>query len=334
MREAVAVRDMAGFEERLRSAGLAVTRDEPLAKRTTFRIGGPADWFAVATTLEQLEAAAELAAEQEIPLTVLGGGSNLLVSDAGIRGLVVANQTRGHGPAGEWRGPLHPLLRAEQWVAESGVLLAGLARATVKAGRAGLEWAVSVPGTVAGAVIGNAGAHGSDTAADLAWTLVFEPGRGRLVFGREDMQYVYRSSALKQRLLADGDGAKPVVLAAGFELPPGDAAELTAKADEYLARRRATQPVEPSAGSIFRNPPGEYAGKLIEGVELKGYRVGGAQISPRHANFIVNTGNATAGDVLALINVARQRVREATGLVLVPEILFLGEWAAPPLLPL
>jgi UDP-N-acetylmuramate dehydrogenase len=269
-----------------------------------------------------------------VPLTVLGGGSNLLVSDAGIRGLVVANQTRWHGPREEWNGPQHAMLGAGQWVAESGVLLAGLARATIKAGRAGLEWAVSVPGTVAGAVIGNAGAHGSDTAANLAWTLAFEPGRGRRVLSREDMQYVYRSSALKQQLLAGNDEPKPVVLAAGFDLPAGDVAELAAKADEYLARRRATQPVEPSAGSIFRNPPGEYAGKLIEGLGLKGRRSGGAQISPRHANFIVNTGDATAADALALINLIRQQVWKATGAVLIPEILFLGEWATPPLLPL
>lgn len=322
------------FEARLADAGLTVTRGEPLAKRTTFRIGGPADWFVVATTIEQLEAAAEVAAEHDLPLTVLGGGSNLLVSDAGIRGLVVANQTRWHGPAEDWAGLRHDLLRDGQWVAESGVLLAGLARATIKAGRAGLEWAVSVPGTAAGAVIGNAGAHGGDTAANLAWALVWRAGAGREVLSREALRYVYRSSLLKEQLLADSGGPKPVVLAAGFGLPPGAVAELTAKADEYLARRRATQPVEPSAGSIFRNPPGEYAGKLIEGLGLKGHRVGGAQFAPRHANFIVNTGDATAADVAALINLARRQVFDATGLVLIPEILFIGAWDAPPLLPL
>jgi UDP-N-acetylmuramate dehydrogenase len=334
MREAVAVKDAVGLEERLRVAGLTVTREEPLARRTTFRVGGPADWFAVATTVEQLEAAAEIAAEQDTPLTVLGGGSNLLVSDAGIRGLVVANQTRWHGPANEWQGQRHELLQGDQWIAESGVLMAGLARATIRAGRGGLEWAVSVPGTVAGAVIGNAGAHGSDTAANLAWAVVWRPGRGREALSREEMRYVYRSSALKEQLLAEASGPKPVVLAGGFDLPQGDVAEMTRRADEYLARRRATQPVEPSAGSIFRNPPGSYAGKLIEEAGLKGHRIGGAQISPRHANFIVNAGDATAADVVALINLARQRVRYSTGLLLVPEIVFIGEWPAPPLLPL
>jgi UDP-N-acetylmuramate dehydrogenase len=333
MREAIAVRDTVGFEERLREAGLTVTRDEPLAKRTTFRIGGPADWSVVASTLAQLEAAAEVAAERSVALTVLGGGSNVLISDAGIRGLVVANQTRWHGPADDWDGERHALLRGTQWVAESGVLLAGLARATIRAGRGGLEWAVSVPGTVAGAVIGNAGAHGSDTAANLAWALVWRAGRGREVLSGTDLRYVYRSSLLKEQLLTP-DGPGPVVLAAGFDLPAGDVAEMSAKADAYLARRRATQPVEPSAGSIFRNPPGDYAGKLVEGLGLKGHRIGGAQISPRHANFIVNTGDATAADVAALINLARHKVQEATGHVLIPEILFVGDWAAPPLLPL
>ena len=169
-------------------------------------------------------------------------------------------------------------------------MLAGLARATVRSGLAGLEWAVSVPGTVAGAVIGNAGAHGSDTAANLAWALVRYAGRGRQVLSREDLRYAYRSSLLKEQLLDPDRKVKPVVLAAAFDLPQGDPSELTRRADENLARRRATQPVEPSAGSIFRNPPGDYAGRLIESLGLKGHSIGGAQVSPRHANFIVNTG--------------------------------------------
>lgn len=330
----VAVRDAVSLEDDLRKRGVPVTRDEPLARRTTFRIGGPADWCAVAATIGQLEIAAELAAERGAPLTVLGGGSNMLVSDAGIRGLVIANQARWHGPASEYGGPRHPLLRDGQWVAESGALLAGLARATIKAARSGLEWAVSVPGTVAGAVIGNAGAHGSDTAANLAWTLIRWPGGAREALSREDLRYAYRTSRLKELILGKPAAAGPVVLAAGFDLPPGDAEALTAQADENLARRRASQPVEPSAGSIFRNPPGGYAGRLIEGLGLKGWRIGGAQFSPVHANFIVNVGDATAADVVALINLARQRVWESAGLELVPEILFAGQWPENPLLPL
>lgn len=320
------------FEEKVRRLGVQLLRDEPLAKHTTFRIGGPADWYAGATSVEQLEALPELALEHDLPVTVLGGGSNLLVSDLGIRGLVIANQTRWHGLAAEVRGRWdHPALRDGQLVAESGVLLAGLARATFRQGLTGLEWAVSVPGTVGGAVIGNAGAHGSDIAANLAWAAVRYAGCARQVLSREELRYVYRSSLLKEHLLDPRRQPKPVVLAAGFDLQLGDADAASRRADEFLARRRASQPVEPSAGSIFRNPPGDYAGKLIETLGLKGREVGGAQISLRHANFIVNTGGATADDVTALINLVREAVYRAQAIRLATEILFVGEWPAPPL---
>jgi len=320
------------FDEAVRRAGVELLRDEPLAKHTTFRIGGPAEWFAAAATLEQLETLAEVALAYGVPLTVLGGGSNLLVSDAGIRGLVVANQTRRHGPAAQFREQLqHPALRDDHWVAESGVMLAGMARTTTRSGLAGLEWAISIPGTVAGAVIGNAGAHGSDTAANLAWVLVRYPGCRRQVLTRDDLHYTYRSSRLREQLLGPREQKRPVILAAGFALAQGDPVVLLHRADENLARRRASQPVEPSAGSIFRNPAGDFAGRLIESLGMKGHQIGGAQVSPRHANFIVNTGGATAADVVALINLVRQRVFDATGHRLTPEILFLGEWTTPPL---
>ena len=320
------------FEDRVRRLGIQILRDEPLAKHTTFRIGGPAEWYAAATTLEQLEALPDLALEHGLPLTVLGGGSNLLVSDAGIRGLVVANQTRWHGAGAEFRQRWdHPAVRDRQLVAESGVLVAGLARSAIRQALSGLEWAVSVPGTVGGAVIGNAGAHGSDAATNLAWTLVSYAGCGRQVLSRDEMRYVYRSSLLKEQLLDTSRELKPVVLGAGFDLPAGEIEELDRRANEYLARRRATQPVEPSAGSIFRNPPGDHAGRLIESLGFKGHHIGGAQVSPRHANFIVNTGNATAADVAALINLLREQVYRATEIRLVLEILFLGEWTSGPL---
>jgi UDP-N-acetylmuramate dehydrogenase len=292
--------------------GITVTPDEPLARHTTFRIGGPADLYAATTTIDQLEKLAELAAEHGIPATILGGGSNVLVSDAGVRGLVIANQTR----SCEWRIP--------ELVADSGVALAGLARSGIKAGWSGLEWAVSVPGTVGGAVVGNAGAHGGDIAGNLAWALVAYPGKVRQVLTGEQAAFSYRSSGLK-RQLATGE-SHPVVLAAAFALTRGDVAEMTARADGFLARRRSSQPVEPSAGSIFRNPPGDHAGRLVEAAGLKGRRIGGAQIPERHANFIVNAGGATASDVVALMNLIRQRVYESSGIELVPEILFLGEW--------
>jgi UDP-N-acetylmuramate dehydrogenase len=327
-------RELTGFDDRAAGLGVAVVRGEPLSRHTTFRIGGPADLYAAAVTVEQLEALGALAAEYGLPLTVLGGGSNVLVSDGGIRGLVVVNQTRGQGfgPAYEPAWLPEPL-PAGRLAAESGVAAAGLARSAIRAGYAGLEWAVSVPGTIGGAVIGNAGAHGVDVAMNLAWALVSYGRRGRRLLSRDDLRYAYRTSVLKEALHEGGADAA-LVLAAAFDLAPGDPQELAERADGYLQRRRASQPVEPSAGSIFRNPPGAYAGQLIEAAGLKGHVTGGAQISPRHANFIVNRGGARAADVVAVINLARKTVFDATGLRLTPEILFIGQWDEQPLSPL
>ena len=187
--------------------------------------------------------------------------------------------------------------------------MAGLARWCMREGWSGLEWAVSVPGSVGGAVIGNAGAHGGEISDNLAWALVALPEGGRAVLTVDDLAYTYRTSMLKKLLMRDAPA--PVVLAAGFEMVQGDSADMQARAETFLARRRASQPTEPSVGSIFRNPPGDYAGRLIEAAGLKGHRVGGACISIRHANFIVNdTGAATAADVLALIDLMRARVYE------------------------
>ncbi len=332
---------MNAFIEQAGALGIEVIRDEPLARHTTFRIGGPADLYAAATTTAQLAALADLAAGHGLPVTILGGGSNVLVSDAGVRGLVIAVQSREvalrrgiPGPDGEHgdEGELYI-------VADAGVLLAGLARWAIKNGWAGLEWAVSVPGTVGGAVVGNAGAHGGDMAGNVAWVQVLLPGQGRQVWPAKEMGFAYRTSRLKAQQAPKGawpaspraNPSHPVVLTVGLHAVPGDVAEMEARAERYLAQRRATQPVEPSAGSIFRNPPGDYAGRLVEAAGLKGYRHGGAQVSPRHANFIINTGQATAADVVALINLMRRRVYEATGIALMPEILFMGEWADPPL---
>lgn len=323
--------DRAAFRAAAVALGVRVVADEPLARHTTFRIGGPADLFAVATTPEHLARLAGLAVTHSLPYIVLGGGSNVLVSDAGIRGVVIANQTRAFGPrpadcglTDVW-GPAP----AADLISCSGVALAGLARWAVRNGWAGLTWAVSVPGTVGGAVIGNAGAHGGDMASNVLWALVSYPGQGQRWLSNADLDFTYRSSLLK-RQLAEG-AAQPVVLAIGLRLISGDTAELNAQAEAFLARRRASQPVAPSAGSIFRNPAGDYAGRLVEAAGLKGYRIGGAQISPRHANFIVNTGAARAADVVALMNLMRRRVYDTGGPVLVPEILFLGDWPEPPL---
>ncbi len=337
--------DSQSFQDFIQAAaglGVRVSQQEPLARHTTFRIGGPADLYTIAPTAAQLTGLAALAAERQIPLTILGGGSNILVSDAGVRGLVIAVQARSHGLRADLTGP--DGVKRPYLVADAGVLLAGLARWAIKNGWAGLEWAVSVPGTLGGAVIGNAGAHGGDMAGSVAWVAAWQPGQGRQLLAADELAYSYRNSRLKEALVtgeaqagglvqrpSTGAGAPPVVLTVGLHAIPGDPDEMAARAEQYLARRRASQPTEPSAGSIFRNPPGDYAGRLVEAAGLKGQHCGGAQISPRHANFIINTGAASAADVVTLMSLMRQRVYEQTGIRLLPEIVFLGDWPPQPL---
>lgn len=338
----VVIPNLRAFRLAVEALGITVVTDEPLARHTTFRIGGPADLYVAATEIVHLAQLADLAALHGIPMTILGGGSNILASDAGVRGVVIANQTRRFGlEIADWGfsniapKPEFPNSTADlpQLVAHSGVALAGLARWAIKQGWTGLEWAVSVPGTVGGAVIGNAGAHGGAIADNLSWALVADPGAGTRWLTNAELEFTYRGSLLKQQIAA-GQSA-PIVLVAGFQLARGDIAEMSTRADGFLARRRASQPVEPSAGSIFRNPPGDHAGRLIEAVGLKGQRIGGAQISPRHANFIINVEVARAADVLDLINLMRVRVFAQFKVKLTPEILFIGDWPQqPPYAPL
>ena len=301
--------------------GLAVRRDEALAAHTTLRIGGPADVFVAVAALDDLVTVWRLAHELGVPALLLGGGSNLLVSDAGVRGLVISNGCRA-------------VQRHEGHVvwAESGANLAGLARQTMRWGLSGLEWGVSVPGTVGGAVVGNAGAHGGCMADNLLRVTLMGADGARSEWPVRRLDYGYRRSRLKAAI-QHGEAA-PVVLAAAFQMQPGDSAEMEARAAAFLAHRRSTQPVEPSAGSMFQNPPGDYAGRIIESLGLKGAEHGGAAFSTVHANFIVNRGGATAVDVLALVNEARRRAWDTLGVPLQPEILFVGEWAAGPLQPL
>jgi UDP-N-acetylmuramate dehydrogenase len=300
-----------------RDTGLAVRRDEPLAGHTTMRIGGPADLFVAVGAVEDLVAVLALAQEMEVPALVLGGGSNLLVSDRGVRGLVVANGCRA-------------VRRHEGNVlwAESGANLAGVARQAMRWGLAGLEWCVSVPGTVGGAVVGNAGAHGGCVADNLLRATLLGPDGALTEWPAARFAYGYRSSALK-RIIRSGL-RQPVVLAAAFQLQEADPTEMETRAAGFLSHRRATQPVEPSAGSIFQNPPGDYAGRIIESLGLKGASQGGAAFSTVHANFVVNRGGATAVDVVTLINRARLAAWQALGLSLTPEILFVGDWLEQP----
>lgn len=294
--------------------GDRLLRDEPLARYTAARLGGPAEWLYVARgPVEELAQVAAAAWAAGLPLRVLGGGSNVLVSERGVRGLVIINHAASV-EFGEWHG-------GRRVAAASGTGLATLAKRCQRRGLAGLEWAVSVPGTVGGAVINNAGAYGGDIAASLCDAVVLGPDGPRL-FTPADMVYAYRYSSLKAR-----PDRRFVVLLAQFALAADDPAAIQARMDGYSARRKQTQPPGASLGSIFKNPPGDYAGRLIEAAGLKGYTLGGAQVSPLHANFFINAGGAaTASDYYALVEYVRAAVAQKTGVVLEPEIELVGDW--------
>ncbi|GAB4567781.1 MAG: UDP-N-acetylmuramate dehydrogenase [Anaerolineae bacterium] len=296
------------LETTLKRLGLDPRRDVPLRDFTTFRIGGPADLLVTVRTPEQLGQAAIEAERHGIPWWILGGGSNVLISDGGVRGLTIVNRCRRIERTG-----------ATTLRAESGALMAGVARVAIRAGLGGLEWAVSVPGTVGGAVVGNAGAHGGCIADSLVTAEAVLIGGERLQLTAAELQLGYRTSRFKTGEL------RGVILAATFALHEDDAERLSRVAASYLDYRRRTQPTEASVGSIFRNPPGDYAGRLIEAAGLKGLRRGDAQVSPVHANFIVNLGNATASDVKGLVQEIQQRVFASFGVRLEPEILFCGD---------
>jgi UDP-N-acetylmuramate dehydrogenase len=303
--------NLAGFQAAIGGVQAAIRLNEPAARYTTARIGGPADVLVEATSAKELKSLVVGARKSQLPITLLGGGANVLIGDAGVRGLVIVNKARRI----EFRGG------AQVWC-ESGTVLPTLARECVARGLAGLEWAVGVPGTVGGAVVGNAGAHGRDIASDLLSATILNQANEVVEWTKSDLQYKYRSSTIKREVRSK----QPVVLAATFQLTPVDASELARQADEFNDYRRRTQPPGASMGSMFKNPPGEAAGRLIDQCGLKGTCVGDAEISTVHANFFVNHGQAKASDVKALIDLAQQQVKEKFGIELELEIELLGEW--------
>jgi len=288
----------------------AVLAAEPMSHYTTLRVGGPADLLAIALSGETLRQAVALAWAHGVPCQVVGSGSNIVVGDAGLRGLVVLNRAR-----------KIQVTETEAW-AESGAAFAALARRCVSRGLAGLAWASGIPGTVGGAVFGNAGAWGGDVASTLVQATVLEPDGSTTIWPAAQFQYGYRTSVLKRSAARSA-----VVLEAKFAVHSGDKEALQARVAEISIRRRASQPRGQSCGSVFKNPPGDHAGRLIEAAGLKGQKSGPAQISPRHANFIVNLGGATAADVKTLIDLARQTVQAQFGVTLELEVELLGDWA-------
>jgi UDP-N-acetylmuramate dehydrogenase len=309
-----------------RRIGVKTVRDESLARFTTMRVGGPADLFAVAHNQFELRALVKYARARAIPVFVLGRGSNLVISDAGFRGLVVQSRAEASRVEGD------------RYLADAGVAMARAATETQKAGLAGLEYGLAIPGTVGGAVWANAGAHDSDTAGVLESATVLLADGAERVLPVGELGFGYRTSRFKAATdAASGDptapGAAPVpaeiVLAATFRLRPADAAEIKARLDDIRHWRQAHQPLGiPSAGSVFRNPPGDSAGRLIDALGLKGTRIGGAVVSEKHANFIVNDQKGSATDVRRLAEHVRDQVRARHGIELVFEIEFVGDWSA------
>jgi len=290
--------------------GERMQENVPLAPYTSARIGGPADALVTVSSADELADTVSRLWQLDVSYVILGGGSNVLVSDRGIRGLVVLNKAKGV----RFDVGSKPKVRAE-----AGVVFANLARRAASHGLSGLEWAAAVPGTVGGAVYGNAGAFGGDMAGSLIQTELLTD-TGRETWPVEKMEYAYRSSVLKRGTL------KFVVLWADLRLEHSTKEEVSAKITQFSTRRKETQPPGASMGSMFKNPPGDFAGRLIEEAGMKGTRIGNAEISPVHANFFINHGQTKAEDVRTLVRLAQEAVTKKFGIELEPEIEFVGEW--------
>lgn len=309
---------------RWRSSGLSIAlpgtdchlkADVSLATLTSFRVGGPAEWYVAPRHFDELQASMEWAKHQNLSLTVLGNGSNLLVSDRGLPGLVISTR----------------YLRRDEFDAEfdhqhgrvtvgSGEQLPRLAWQLAELGWQGFEWAVGIPGTVGGAVVMNAGAHGDCVADRLVNAEVLLPDGTTQVVLPTELNYRYRTSNLQ--------GGNRLVTRATFQLQLGaDPAQVLATTTNHENQRHSSQPYNlPSCGSVFRNPVAYKAGWLIEQTGLKGHQIGGAQVAQRHANFILNCGGATATDIFQLIRYVQRQVEQKWALCLEPEVKILGEF--------
>jgi UDP-N-acetylmuramate dehydrogenase len=281
--------------------------DEPLKRYTAWKIGGPADALLEPRTVEGLISATETAREHDVPVTILGGGTNVLVRDGGVRGLTIRLA----------KSLTNVEIEGTTVTADAGVLYPVLANTTAGRGLAGLEFATGIPGTVGGAVYMNAGAYGSETTEVLDWADVLRDQRVTRMENR-DLDLSYRHSALH-------DHPGWIVLRAGYTLVPGDPTELKARIKEFRAQRMNGSPNRPSCGSTFKRPQGDFPGRVIEAAGLKGTRVGNIEVSPVHANYLVNLGGGTAEDALALIELVRKTVHEKLGIELESEVRIVGE---------
>lgn len=297
-----------------RGYGERLLLQEPLSRYTSFRIGGAADLLVIVRDLEELVACLHLARATDVPALVIGKGSNILVADAGVRGLVIVNR------CDRFAMDAGGLLRAE-----SGALLRDLAYWTVEHGWAGLEWAEGIPGTLGGAVVGNAGAYGGCMADIVLWVRLWRPDGSVVQVPGEALEYGYRSSALKRE---SSLGQRSIVLEVALRLAPGDADVLRERVAAIAARRRERTPIGASAGSIFKRTLQYPAGFLIDRAGLKGCRIGDAEVSEKHANFLMNRGHATAAEMRALIHKVQREVWAVFAQRLEPEIELVGDWSA------
>ncbi len=300
------------FSDLRSTFGDRLQENVPLSSYTAARIGGPADAMVFVRSADELAEAAEKLWKMDVPYLLLGGGSNVLVSDKGVRGVVIINRARILKFDSQSEPPsVH---------AESGVTANDVAQRAARLGLAGFEWAAGVPGSLGGAVYGNAGAFGENIAGNLISIELIHRQDGRQVWPVEKMEYGYRTSMLKR------DRPPVLILSVDLALSHGNPQAIQAKMEQFSERRRNTQPPGASMGSMFKNPTDDKAGRLIEAAGLKGRRIGNAEISTQHANFFINHGQTRAEDMKALIDLARNTVSEKFGINLELEVEIIGEW--------
>lgn len=283
--------------------------EEPMAAHTTFRVGGPAECLIEIENTEQLRKVQQYLRQVEYPFAVVGNGSNLLVSDKGYQGIILQ--------IGRKMSDI--TVDGNMIVAQSGASLAQVAVTAWKNGLTGLEFASGIPGTVGGGVVMNAGAYGGELAQVVTYVQVLGADGELLMLDNETMEFGYRRSTIRRRPF--------IVTEVTFELISGEAGKIKAKMDELAVRRREKQPLEfPSAGSTFKRPEGYFAGELIMNAGLRGFQVGGARVSDKHCGFVINTGNASAADIMDVIWEVQRRVKERFRVELEPEVVFLGDF--------
>ena len=287
---------------------MEVRINEPMMKHTSFRAGGAAEWFVIPETVEELKAVLAVCKKADIPWYVIGNGSNLLVSDEGYPGVIIST---------EKFDKLE--IEGNTVTAGAGVILSKVANMAHKSGLTGLEFAAGIPGSVGGACVMNAGAYGSEMKHVLKTVTVLTKAGEVATLPAEELELGYRTSAIPK--------AGYFVLEAEMELKEGNQEEIRALMDDLAFRRKDKQPLEfPSAGSTFKRPEGYFAGKLIQDANLRGYQVGGAQVSEKHCGFVINAGGATAADVMQLMQDVSEKVEMQFGVALEPEVKRIGEF--------